>query len=548
MNRAGGGLARRAGAWIAARRWRQALVLMAVCAAVFLPRLGATGLSMSEGHRVVPAWEMLEDARAGEPHWGESRMFGTLYLRKPPGMLWAIAGSSAVFGENEFAARLPSAVAATLLAFAVWWFATRWFGSPWGLAAGLAQALLPVTWPSARSAEIESLHLLTTGVACLALLDRFLVKSPRPWLDAHRALLFVSTFGMIVTKGPAGLPFLAAALLCGICIARGTRRRWIMLADSLLVVAVALFAGWWLVRPGPNGEPAVIEGVSHFLWRRTDLAAILALCPAVLGTMLPASVALVFPWGPDAVREWEQERAGRGPESPSPTGVARLLAFAAVVSLLVLTAIGVSNPRYGLPVCALITPLVAYVARGAWAGGVRGFRGPARDVEPGAPEGFIGKRPRIARAMLLGSPAAWPAVLLVGAAVYVGVIEPHRRASSGRGAGIALAAHLPEGAVVWADEMIEARPEVLLYAAREAERQGRDVRVRWLKPGFMPEERPQELLLLLREDELVDEVAWFRRDGRFGALTPIARGEVHKYEFALMRPGTPDIQEAEKKE
>ena len=139
-------------AWVCASRVRQAVLLVAVCCVVYLPGLGATGFSMSEGHRVIPAWEMLDDARAGEAHWMVPRMFGTAYLRKPPGVMWAIAGSSAVLGETEFAARLPSAVAATLLALAVWGFSTRWLGWPWGLAAGLAHALLPVLWPSARSA------------------------------------------------------------------------------------------------------------------------------------------------------------------------------------------------------------------------------------------------------------------------------------------------------------------------------------------------------------------------------------------------------------
>ncbi|MFG0259415.1 MAG: ArnT family glycosyltransferase, partial [Phycisphaerales bacterium JB041] len=115
-------------AWVCARRWRQVLLLVIVSAAIFLPRLGATGLSMSEGHRAIPAWEMLEDTRAGDAHWLVPRMFETAYLRKPPGMLWAIAGSTAVFGETEFAARFPSALSAMLLGIAVWWFATRWFG------------------------------------------------------------------------------------------------------------------------------------------------------------------------------------------------------------------------------------------------------------------------------------------------------------------------------------------------------------------------------------------------------------------------------------
>lgn len=534
-------------AWICARQWRQALLLVAVSAAIFLPKLGATGLSMSEGHRAIPAWEMLEDARASEAHWLVPRMFETAYLRKPPGMLWAIAGSTSLFGETEFAARIPSAVSAMLLGLAVWWFATRWFGSPWGLAAGLAQVLLPVTWPSARSAEIESLHMLTTGVACLVAIHMGVCRSRSVpgWAVAFGAALAA----MLVTKGPAGVPFVFAAVLV-MGVGRGTLKRLIALVIAASL-SVSLTMGWVLRPFSEVTEPAVRQGVESFLWDTSKVLEIITIGPAMLLTMMPAALALLFPWGPDARRELDMERSGIGPLA-SPGDIARKLAWACVVSLAFLTVVGVSNARYGLPLCALVSMLVAYVARGAW---VRDPECPAPMEDsgpelappdhksgpgvsrPGVGGGFVGLRPAIARAMFLGRPWAWPVVLLIGGVVYVGVFEPKRRASSGRDAGIALAAALPDGAEVWADEMVEARPEVLYYAVREAGRQGRDVRVRWLKPSFLPAEQPGGLLLLLREDELVDEVSQYGGMPRFGSLEEIARGQVHKYTFVLVRAG-----------
>ena len=434
-------------------------------------------------------------------------MLGTAYLRTPPGVMWAIAGSSAVLGETEFAARLPSALAATLLALAVWGFSTRWFGSPWGLAAGLAAALLPVMWPSGRSAESEALHVLTTGVAGLLVLHIGLCPRRRAWCWA--AALGGALAAMLLTKGPAGAPFVFAAFIgLGLAVRPGLSRLILIALASCISVSLTLGVvnrAWSVLQ-----EPVVRQGVDAFLWERDKLLRILLISPTILATMLPVSFSLLFPWGPDAAREREGEGVGPGL-------IARALAFSCVGTLVIFEVSGVSNERYGLPLCAVLAPLVAYVARGAH----------------GA---FLGKRPAIARAMLLGRAWVWPALLLIGAGVYIAVLEPDRRASSGREAGIALAAHLPDGAEVWADEMIEARPEVLLYAVREAAREGRRVRVRWLKPEFMPTDHPDGLLLLLREDALIDEVARFEADGRFGALTELARGEVHKYTFVLCHP------------
>lgn len=521
-------------AWLCASRSRQTLLLLAIGAAIFLPRLGATGLSMSEGHRAIPAWEMLDDARAGQPHWLVPRMFETAYLRKPPGVLWAIAASTTVLGETELAARLPSALAATLLGLAVWWFASRWFGSPWGVAAGIGQLLLPVTWPSARSAEIESLHMLTTGFACLLVLDWF-AHPPRArsghWIRA--GAMSIAVLAMLMVKGPSGAPFLGGTLVGSLILLRlgEANRRGAakhMLLPLLLALGPAVLAARLFTQPDLGTEPAVRQGVDSFLWERDKLLRILFISPTILATMLPVSLALLFPWGPDAARERRAERTPTGPGT-----IARALALSALASLAVLEFAGVSNERYGLPLCALLTPLVAYVARGAWGRALDAPAAARRDLECSAPA-FLGRRPAIARAMLLGSPLTWPILLLIGAGIYVGMLEPERRNSSGRDAGIALAAHLPDGTELWADEMIEARPEVLYYAVRQARAEGRSVRVRWLKPEFLPAEQPEHLLMLLREDDLVDEVAMFGQRDRFDPLREITRGNVHKYTFVLL--------------
>lgn len=486
----------------AGRVWVHAALLTALCALVYLPGLGSTGLSMSEGHRAIPAWEMLGDARAGDTHWFEPRMFGTMYLRKPPGALWAIAGVSAVLGETELAARLPGALASTLLALGVFAFSVRWFGAPWALAGGAVQALLPVMVPGGRSAEIEPLHAAGVGLVCLAAIDLGTARA-RLWVVALAA---TGACAAALVKGPAGLPVMIGAIVGPAIVGRSARRG----VTALTSVALGLVLAWVTLgsfRDAMGRPGAVTQGAGEFLWR--SWGGVLVLVPATLASLLPASLALVFPWGRKA-----KEEAGASEYAARQVLTARALAWSVVSALVVMAAGGVDNPRYALPVCALVTPLTGYVARGAW-GGLFGAR-----------------RASIARAMMLGRPWAWIAALLAGALVRALVVEP-RASTSGREAGIALAAHLPDGAEVWGDELIEARPEVLWYARREAASQGRTVRVRWVKGlGSAAVPTPPGVLLALRSDGLVDECSgWVD-------VEEIARGAVYKYRYVLCAPGS----------
>ncbi len=67
---------------------RSILIVLAVWAVGYLAALGSSELRSEEGHRVIPAVEMLESGDYLVPHIG-----GQPYLRKPPLINWLIAGS-----------------------------------------------------------------------------------------------------------------------------------------------------------------------------------------------------------------------------------------------------------------------------------------------------------------------------------------------------------------------------------------------------------------------------------------------------------------------
>lgn len=464
------------GALARTARWHWVVVL-AVCVFVYWTNLGGAGLHSTEGHRAIPGWEALATGR-----WIPTTMFEALYTRKPPGMPWAIAVSTMVLGETELAARAPSALACTAMALIACFVSMRWFGGPWGLIAGLAQALMPRFWSSGRSADIEALHCLAAQVLALVLVHALVVR-PRAGSRERIALSAVtglSLAAMVLLKAHAGLPVLAGVVAAA-CIVRGSAAPifstvlWggVVLAFGLLA---PLAMGYYRAI---QGQPAVSEDFSKFLWDGSRVWAWLAFPLMVFFSALPGSLAWLFPWGPDAraeVRDDASDRAARE--------LARALGIAFVAATAVYMVFGVSNDRYAMPALVVIAPMAGYVARGACS-----F--------------FVPTRRRIAKVFVLGSPVVLAAVMLIAAGVFVFRIDPHDARSSARPAGPLLAAVLPDGAEVWADGFVGAKPELLWYAMRDAKVAGKSIRPLWKHREIAGQEMPASgTFLLLNATEL----------------------------------------------
>jgi 4-amino-4-deoxy-L-arabinose transferase-like glycosyltransferase len=479
--------------------------VLAVCAAVYWAGLGWTGFAQTEGHRVAPAWGMVESG-----DWLRQEMFGAPYLRKPPGMTWAIAASSALLGQTEFAARAPSALAATLMAVLAYVFAARWFGRPWGVAAGLAQALLPVMWAPGRSAEIEALHLLTTQASVFCLIEVVMGPAKGGGRGAWGWVVSagVAIGAMVTVKGPAGLPCVAGVLGAAYVGRRGARVGvpWRVL-PALAIGAGAAAAAIVPVWRHTVGPGAVLEDYGKFLWDSRRLVVIATLIPAAFVSGLPASLALPLAWGRGGVGD---DRARR---------LARLLALGWVMSAVIYMLAGVGNARYAWPTVVFLAPLAACVSRGAWA----------------SAGGFDERRRSWARVAMLGHAAAWPALLGAGAAAGIVAQELQRARNSGSAPGRALGLAVPDGAEVWAHGLIESRPDVLLYAARAAREAGRTIRPRWRDLSGADLPATGHCLLLMRTRDQDAERERYRAQIESGVLEPVHEGTVYKYTFTLYR-------------
>src|SRR5947208_16346755 len=80
------------------------LVLIAIWAVTYLTNLGASEFRSEEGHRVMPAVQMLDSGNYLVPYVGTQP-----YLRKPPLVNWIVAGSLELLGVGkEWSERLPS--------------------------------------------------------------------------------------------------------------------------------------------------------------------------------------------------------------------------------------------------------------------------------------------------------------------------------------------------------------------------------------------------------------------------------------------------------
>ncbi len=337
-----------------------------------------SGLAHAEGQRVQPALEMLArgapwTSREATNAWLVPHLFDQAYLRKPPGMVWAIAASQALFGEHTafqlsttVAARLVSALATIAGALVTFIFASRWFGRTPGCVAGCAWALFPIWYwypPPALSAEIEAFNNLFVLATSLALFDILLWSrrrepSGRVTSFLSHAFLAITFAAMLLTKGPAGAPTLLAVMIAcvwgraqNITLRPAPRRDWLTVAAALLCGAF-VFGGWMFAARSAlarSGETPVTQEFTQFLFTPKKLFGIVSLPIAAIISALPHTAFFsVF------LRPSQGLRASIDPMVRQRAVLARAIAIAVVVGVLLSMLLGVSNSRYTLPTLALV--------------------------------------------------------------------------------------------------------------------------------------------------------------------------------------------------
>src|SRR4029453_4890657 len=175
-----------------------------------------------------------------------------LRLDKPPLTYWAQVSSYRVFGENDFAARFPSAIAAALTALSIVVWGRRMGGEKLGWWAAIIFTLSLQTFVHAKAADADMWLALFITLANWA---GYEVLSRRDTNTQHRTsswwwIFYVSLALGFLAKGPiAWTPVLAVA---GLII---YTRDWQMLRRFKFAVGIALM----LAVVALWGIPALIQ-------------------------------------------------------------------------------------------------------------------------------------------------------------------------------------------------------------------------------------------------------------------------------------------------
>lgn len=209
-------------------------LIAATLVLIALPALGATSLwDRDEGYYCAVSQEMLA---AGD--WIRPTFNGQLFSEKPPLLYWTQMASFSLLGNNEFAARLPTVLAALATLVLVYELARGMFDRATALGSTLILATCVEFCLQAHAATPDMPLVLFTVGSLLCFWKGLTGDGALAW---HAAAGVLTGLAML-TKGPVGivLPGLTVALYAVWNAQPGLLARrsiWLGIGVSLLVAA-----------------------------------------------------------------------------------------------------------------------------------------------------------------------------------------------------------------------------------------------------------------------------------------------------------------------
>lgn len=236
--------------------------LFAVTALVLALTASATMLwDRDEGFYARTAAEMLRSGHFLVPSYN-----GEVFADKPPLIYWLIAASMAIFGETEFAGRLPSVLAGAASAVVTGLIAARLIGRDAALLAAGLFATMAMSFYLGQAIMLDGLLTLFITLSILAFVD-LLDPARRPY--GPLALFAVAMAGGMLTKGPVAPAVVGGAVLVTLAF-RTARPPFARLAGLALagLASLAAFALWAVPADRASGGAIAELGFSvHILGR-----------------------------------------------------------------------------------------------------------------------------------------------------------------------------------------------------------------------------------------------------------------------------------------
>ena len=284
------------------------LLLAGFCAFLFFYGLGQFGLIGADEPRYAQVARQMLERR----DWVTPVLGGQPWLEKPPLYYWQAMLVYSVIGVSDIAARIPSAIDATLLVIAVYLF-FRKFRRSVEVDAALITASCEGIVGYARAASMD---MPLTATFCIGMLAwwSWRESSKRIYLAAFYACMGLGT----LAKGPVA-PFLGAIVI-GVFVAAFKERRLIWktlwLPGILLFLAISL--PWYVAVQIANPQFFREFILEHNLAR---FSSNLYHHPEPFWYYVPVAILALVPWIifvcaalAESLRAWWSERTAARPE------------------------------------------------------------------------------------------------------------------------------------------------------------------------------------------------------------------------------------------
>jgi 4-amino-4-deoxy-L-arabinose transferase-like glycosyltransferase len=257
------------------------LLILVTLYVSYFSHLGVIGLVGPDEPRY--AWIARAMAETGD--WVTPRLYGKPWFEKPPLYYWGAALSFKLFGVNEVAARLPSAVSAVLATLALAWLALRIYGAE---TARWVLLLLPTTagmigFSHAAATDMPFSAMLTIAMVAAAVVLGLIPETNQilhragepalapsssvPALTASMSIAFV-IFGFflglaVLAKGPAAIVLCGGAVLVWAVVTKRWRDAFRLLHPAAVAAFGLTALPWYILCARRNADFLRIFIIEH---------------------------------------------------------------------------------------------------------------------------------------------------------------------------------------------------------------------------------------------------------------------------------------------